>query len=455
MAKAAELDKDLVDGLKAAKSKRAYFALVLKGSNDGALIVSKTKVPPAAIAEAKKKSGGSAALKGFCQYEDGTYVFETAKQAPATASQAVKIIAKRDAGLAVKAEFRVGTDPELLADEGGAAAEAEPKAASAPPLSGDAVIKRFHAMTADIQAALGGPNNDRVKALFAKIRDQLVAKDFAGATKNIDELAPLVKPVKSAAGPKDNGADVTKRLGGMTADIKAALAGPNKAGVQALYVSINGQIKNKDFTAAGKGLDELGLLLKHGAPVATPPPNGAELTKRLNAMTPEIKSVLTGPNKARIQPLFVAVTGQIKNQEFAAAAKSLDELERLVRSSKGDGPAPKGTGPTQKDGPELAAALQDWTTARSAAVGQLAKLVAAFKTSNHPKAETGIALIQMAITKNLTPRPATPQQVDELVRYIDTDEIFSDVETPNPFGFTVNVRKPLLDVLTELKKHVA
>ena len=45
--------------------------------------------------------------------------------------------------------------------------------------------------------------------------------------------------------------------------------------------------------------------------------------------------------------------------------------------------------------------------------------------------------------------------MDELVRYIDTDEIFTDVETPNPFGFTVNVRKPLLDVLIELKKHVA
>jgi hypothetical protein len=116
---------------------------------------------------------------------------------------------------------------------------------------------------------------------------------------------------------------------------------------------------------------------------------------------------------------------------------------------------PKGTGPTQKGGPELEAALAAWTTARTAAAGQLAKLVAAFKTSNHPKAEAGIALIQMAVTKNLTPRPATPQQVDELVRYIDTDEIFTDVETPNPFGFTVNVRKPLLDVLTELKKHVA
>src|SRR5689334_16158820 len=110
MAKTAELDADLANGFKLAKTKRVYFALVLKGGTDGALILSKTKVPLAAIADAKKQSGGSAVLKGFCRYEEGTYIFETAKQAPATAAQAVKVIAKRDAGQAVKAEFRISTD---------------------------------------------------------------------------------------------------------------------------------------------------------------------------------------------------------------------------------------------------------------------------------------------------------------------------------------------------------
>ena len=116
--KAAELDEELADGLKAAKSKRAYFVLVLKGGSDGALIVSKTKVAPTAIAEAKKKSGGSAVVKGFCKYEDGKYVFETAKIPPATAAQVVKTIAKRDAEQSIHAEFRLSNDPELLAGEG-------------------------------------------------------------------------------------------------------------------------------------------------------------------------------------------------------------------------------------------------------------------------------------------------------------------------------------------------
>jgi hypothetical protein len=114
----------------------------------------------------------------------------------------------------------------------------------------------------------------------------------------------------------------------MTADIKAALAGPNKAQVQVLYVAVTGQIKNKDFAQATKGLDELEQLTK---PVAQP--NGGELTKRLNGMAAAIKAALAGPNKARIQPLFVAASGQIKNQEFAQAAKTLDELDQLVNQA--------------------------------------------------------------------------------------------------------------------------
>jgi hypothetical protein len=118
MGNTAELDKDLADGLKAAKTKRCYFALVLKGGTDGALLVSKTKVPAPAIAEAKKKSGGSAVVSGFVSYEDGTYVFETAKPPAGTAAAAVKTIAKRDAGQTIKAIFRQSTDPELLALDG-------------------------------------------------------------------------------------------------------------------------------------------------------------------------------------------------------------------------------------------------------------------------------------------------------------------------------------------------
>ncbi len=117
MAKTEELDKDLVDGLKQAKSKRSYFALVLKGGSDGAIIISKQKVPPGAINEAKKKCGGSAVVKGACFYEDGKYVFEMAKEPAATLPNAIKVIVKRDAGLTIQPVCRKGTNADLLDEE--------------------------------------------------------------------------------------------------------------------------------------------------------------------------------------------------------------------------------------------------------------------------------------------------------------------------------------------------
>jgi hypothetical protein len=119
MPKVDELDADLVAGLKQAKSKRMYFAMVVKGGADGALLVGKTKIPPKDIAEAKKKCGGSAVVKGAVFYEDGRYVFETAKEPAATLPNALKIIAKRDAGLSISPICRKGTSDDLADEDGG------------------------------------------------------------------------------------------------------------------------------------------------------------------------------------------------------------------------------------------------------------------------------------------------------------------------------------------------
>ena len=371
MAKAAELDTDLITGLKAAKSKRAYFAIVLKGSNDGALIVSKTKVPPAAITEAKKRSGGSAVLKGFCQYEEGTYVFETAKQAPATASQAVKLIAKRDAGLAVKAEFRVSADPELLADEGDASAATPPPAPpvatppGTPQADGASVVKRLNAMTADIKAGLAGPNKDRVKTLFAEVNGQLQSKDFAQASKTLDELGPLL--AKQSAG----------------------------------------DAANTD---------------------AASPPDGAAVTKRLNALTPDIKTALAGPNKDRVKTLFVAVGNQLKSKDFAQAGKTLDELEPLIKQKTDAG-----------------AAMSAWQAARKTAVAKLNAIAAKIAKSKNPKAGKAQMMVK-AVAANLPAELATPQKIAETVQYLKKDEVVLDV-----CQFAEDIRTPLLGILARMK----
>ena len=118
MAKAETIDEELVVGLKMAKTRRCNFALVAKGSNDGALLISKQKIPPVLITAAKKKCGGSGVIKGAVVYEDGKYVFETPKPPAATLPATLKLLARRDAGLTIVAVCRQSTDPEVLAEAG-------------------------------------------------------------------------------------------------------------------------------------------------------------------------------------------------------------------------------------------------------------------------------------------------------------------------------------------------
>ncbi len=220
----------------------------------------------------------------------------------------------------------------------------KPAQAAGPKDNGSAVIKRFHAMTGDIQASLGGPNNDRVKSLFAAIRDQLAAKDFAGANKNIDVLAPLVKPAQPAAGPKDNGAAVIKRFHAMTGDIQASLGGPNNDRVKSLFAAIRDQLVAKDFAGANKNIDALAPLVKSAkaAPAPQPAGLGAKLTNRLSTMSADIKAAMAGPNQASVKSLLARIGGQIKTKDFLLAVKGFRELESLLGKTT---PAPLAAAP--------------------------------------------------------------------------------------------------------------
>ncbi|HEX3998394.1 MAG TPA: hypothetical protein VHX65_07590 [Pirellulales bacterium] len=136
-----EIDEKLVDGLKQAKGKRLYFALVLKGGTDGALMIGKQKIPPAEIADAKKRTGGSALITGACFGEDGKLVFEVAKLPAATVANAVKNIAKHCAGQSVNPEFRLSTNPDVVGEgaqpptqTGSVATDAKNESASKGPL---------------------------------------------------------------------------------------------------------------------------------------------------------------------------------------------------------------------------------------------------------------------------------------------------------------------------------
>ena len=98
---------------------REIEALLFRTGDEGGrrrrLVVAKNKISPAQIGAAKKKSGGSALLQGFCSYADGKFIFELAKEPPGTMGQAIRTIVKRDAEMTIGAVCRRGTDPELAA----------------------------------------------------------------------------------------------------------------------------------------------------------------------------------------------------------------------------------------------------------------------------------------------------------------------------------------------------
>ena len=212
---AKDIDSELATNIKAAKNKRMYFAFVAKGSSDGALVLSKTKVPPALITDAKKKSGGTQVFKGACFGEDGKLVFELAKEPPATMDAALKKVVQRDAGLTQACVCRVGTNPDL-ADDGGTAdapvGAATPTAGVAEPSAAPAAAQpaslysKYSTYESTLQPLLVKAlkektgDTEKLKSVFGYARDQAAKKDYAKAIQGLGALDTLLKSYYSAYG---------------------------------------------------------------------------------------------------------------------------------------------------------------------------------------------------------------------------------------------------------------
>jgi hypothetical protein len=99
-------DAELTVALKLARSKKMFFAFVPKGS-DGKLIVSKAKISPRLIADAKREIGGGTPVAGMCFGDGRTMVFQVAKAVPPTLAAVIKKIAKRETGLTIDPDFQL------------------------------------------------------------------------------------------------------------------------------------------------------------------------------------------------------------------------------------------------------------------------------------------------------------------------------------------------------------
>ena len=93
-------------------------------------------------------------------------------------------------------------------------------------------------------------------------------------------------------------------------------------------------------------------------------------------------------------------------------------------------------------------ALSTFLTFSAEVVEDLRQLAAAVAKEPHPKLREAIIKIN-AVMKNLTPEPATLQQVNELERYLTQDDVVADVS-----DLAFDMREPLLDALKALKPQL-
>ncbi len=217
------VDADLVKGLKQAKGKKMFFAFVPKGPSDGKLLISKAKIKAGDIAAAKKEIGGGAPILGKCMGPISEMVFMTAKPAPGTLANCLKIVTKRDAGLPVIATFQLANEAELEEPENENESEetSAPEARSAVPAAPPAPPAPVDSSVAGIQKAL-------TKLGYAPgAADGVSGPETRAAITKFQQDQGL--PADGIAGPKTQAA-LAKALKGANAGNDAASGGDGGAG---------------------------------------------------------------------------------------------------------------------------------------------------------------------------------------------------------------------------------
>jgi hypothetical protein len=91
--------------------------------------------------------------------------------------------------------------------------------------------------------------------------------------------------------------------------------------------------------------------------------------------------------------------------------------------------------------------MAGWTARRSEVMASLRQIAGEIAAAKHPSSAKAIIEIQ-AVIKNLTAEPATPQQVAELQRYLETDQVVADVSE-----LADDIRTPLLGALRALESE--
>ena len=317
-----------------------FFALVVKGGSSGALVVTKEKVPAAAIADAKQKSGGTAVIKGRCFGEDGKLVFETPKVPAPNWEKIVKQLAKDEAGLMIHPEFRLGADPDTLPEE-----PAKPEDLKA------LWTKEFNEINRAVADVVNRalPGFEQVKLEFRRAQGLADATQYLEAVDVLATVGELIERCKGEAPatpptrtPSAEELEWNSRLAAVSADLKEALTIGTPQEISALKAKFSeAQLaaRQKAFPQALVALNLVAQLAQevfdvHGSPGPVVTNEDAAATwKRLFAeVSPIMVKVFNagGPTIEPIKQQFRGAQALAAKPDFVAALPELRKAKSMA-----------------------------------------------------------------------------------------------------------------------------
>ncbi len=177
--------------------------------------------------------------------------------------------------------------------------------------------------------------------------------------------------------------------------------------------------------------------------VATPsqPANeGPELLAKLQALGPDLKDfIVNNPDaKTSILDQVAKVKSLVAESQWSDARQTLQSLTDFIKN----GSQSTGSASTNEDSTQDP--LEDWKATRNWAIQSLKVVAQDIAAAKDPLSAAAIIKIK-AVIANLTEAPSTPEQVNELDRYLSQDDVIDDI-----CNFAFDIRTPLLEALPQL-----
>ncbi len=331
------VDKVLYTALKRAKTARMFFAMVARGATDGKLILTKAKVKPTDIGDAKKEVGGGRVFRGVCYGEDGRLVFELKKEPPATLEKLIKKTAKMQAGLMIKPICRVGAMDEDLGEEPDDELEtppAPPPAGESPKYAEEQVRKRLAALAGDLKRALSEKLGDTaaIQRLSDQLREAVGKRDFSETLTQLAIVEELVREALAGGQPgetktSDAASEYAKLVEALTPDFRQAVEqkGPYVKDLKLMFSEALTLGRGKKFEAALPKLRDAETLLRKALEEESGESEGEEGSEAEYAQ-----------RQAQVQKLFDAVLPRVENGD-ADRAETLRNLQSTVEDAASEG----------------------------------------------------------------------------------------------------------------------